>query len=239
MKLYCDDGLNVLKTLPDKSIDLIVVDPPYDIHIDGGGEHLDKSFADLRKYTDITEGYDIIGFGTEFMRVMKTPNIYIWCSKKQIIPHLDFYVKQCECAFDIISWHKSNAQPLYSNKYMTDTEYCLYFHIGNCAPQNYEDARTWYTTPLNTVERKEYGHPTIKPVPIIERFIRNSSKEGDLVLDCFMGSGTTGVACKNLNRDFIGVELSPEYFELAKTRIGTQVVDNIIQNTGVPDNRLF
>lgn len=64
-----------------------------------------------------------------------------------------------------------------------------------------------------------YKHPTIKPLDIIKNLIINSSQEGDTVLDCFMGSGTTGVACKELNRNFIGMEINEEYYQIAKDRI--------------------
>ena len=68
-----------------------------------------------------------------------------------------------------------------------------------------------------------YGHPTIKPLPLIEKLIRNSSVEGDTILDPFMGSGTTGVACKNLSRNFIGCEINDIYFDIARKRL-TQVL---------------
>jgi site-specific DNA-methyltransferase (adenine-specific) len=64
------------------------------------------------------------------------------------------------------------------------------------------------------------GHPTQKPVGLCEYLIRTYTNEGELVLDNCMGSGTTGIACKNLNRDFLGIELDEKYFEMAKTRIG-------------------
>lgn len=64
-------------------------------------------------------------------------------------------------------------------------------------------------------DKKKWKHPTIKPLNIIENLIINSSQEGEVVLDCFMGSGTTGVACKNLNRKFIGMELNEEYYNIA------------------------
>lgn len=68
-------------------------------------------------------------------------------------------------------------------------------------------------------DKKLYKHPTIKPLNIIENLVINSSNENDVVLDCFMGSGTTGVACKKLNRKFIGIEIDEKYFEIAKNRI--------------------
>ena len=75
------------------------------------------------------------------------------------------------------------------------------------------------------------GHITPKPLKLIETIIKTSSNEGDLVLDCFMGSGTTGVACKNLNREFIGMEIDEEYFKLAEDRIYSHTKAN--QNNDV------
>ena len=66
---------------------------------------------------------------------------------------------------------------------------------------------------------KIYKHPTIKPLNIIENLIINSSNENDIVLDCFCGSGTTGVACKELNRKFIGIEIDREYHKIAVDRL--------------------
>jgi DNA modification methylase len=74
-------------------------------------------------------------------------------------------------------------------------------------------------SPLNQADKRKYGHPTIKPLPLIESIVRNSSREGQLILDPFMGSGTTGVACKLTGRNFIGIELNKEYFKIAKQRI--------------------
>lgn len=103
---------------------------------------------------------------------------------------------------------------------MTDTEYLLYFQSGGKnSPSNYEDAKTFYLAPINQKDKKLYGHPTIKPLDITEKIIRNSSNADDVILDCFMGSGTTGVACKHLERSFIGIEINQDYFNIAKDRI--------------------
>lgn len=67
-------------------------------------------------------------------------------------------------------------------------------------------------------------HPTQKPLRIMERIIKTSSKEGNIVLDCFMGSGTTAVACKQLNRNFIGFEINPEYVKIANKRLAQEVL---------------
>ena len=228
--LYNDDCLKILKSMSDKSIDLVITDPPYEISTKGGGsiskiKHLDSSLDKLSE-DEIDKGYKFLEVHKELIRIMKNVNIYIWCNKIQIPQLFDFYVNELGCKFDIICWHKTNALPTYKNKYLTDTEYCLYFRKGGyCDPsateenERYENAKTFYISPLNQKDKKLYNHPTIKPLDLIEKFIKNSSHKGDIVLDCFMGSGTTGVACKKLERDFIGIEINKDYFEIAKNRI--------------------
>ena len=226
IQLYNDDALQILSKIQNNSIDLIVTDPPYDVSTKSIGGTLqtrmkvDKSLKDLENL-EITEGYDIEKYAIEFMRIMNEPNIYIWCNKKQIPIYFDLYIKKYSCLFDILCWHKINALPNFSNKYLTDTEYLLYFHSGKgkCFPKSYDDAKTFYLASINYEDKKKYQHPTIKPLDLTEKIIRNSSNENDLVLDCFMGSGTTGVACKRLKRNFIGVEINKEYFNIASKRI--------------------
>ena len=229
MKLYNKDCLEVLKSLPSNSIDLVVTDPPYDISCTNGGGSLNKGKQmanSIRVLAEvgIDKGYNIEEIGKELVRVMKNINIYLWCNKVQIPEYFNFYVNQLGCRFDILCWHKTNPLPAYNNKYLSDTEYCLYFRKGGfCNPADtdkaYENAKTYYAAPLNAKDKKIWKHPTIKPLDFTEKIIKNSSKKGEVVLDCFMGSGTTGVACKNLGRDFIGIELNPEYFRIAKERI--------------------
>ena len=120
---------------------------------------------------------------------------------------------------DLLTWHKTNPIPTCNGKYISDTEYCLFFHKDAPVMGTYETKKKYYVTQTNVEDKKKYNHPTIKPLNIIENLIFNSSNEGDTVLDCFMGSGTTGVACQKLNRNFIGVEIEKKYFDVAKKRI--------------------
>lgn len=82
--------------------------------------------------------------------------------------------------------------------------------------------KTYFITPINAKDKKLYQHPTCKPVDILKNFIINSSNENDVVLDPFMGSGSTGVACINTHRNFIGIEINAKYYETAKTRLISQ-----------------
>lgn len=224
MILECGDCLELIKKVPDKSVDLIVTDPPYLIKNTkaGGNSELARSIQKMNdniEQDNIVSGFDTAIFD-ECLRVMKKFNAYFWCNKEQIPMYLDYFVNKNGCSFDILCWQKDNATPLFSNKYLSDKEYCLYFRRGGyCNPQSYDDAKTVWHRPINIDDKKEFEHPTIKPLAIIETLVRNSSIKGQTVLDPFMGSGTTGVACVDLQREFIGYEINPKYYEIAKRRI--------------------
>lgn len=217
--LHNDDCLQILKHIQDKSIDLVVTDPPYIVETNGAGIYKQEDKQYVKELNNIKDGFSekILD---ELCRVMKKINCYFFCSQKQIIPLLDYFVKNKNCNWNIISWHKTNPVPACGNKYLTDTEFVLFFREkGVKVYGSFETKKTWYATPLNQKDKKLYGHPTIKPLDIVKNFIVNSSNENDIVLDPFMGSGTTGVVCKQLNRNFIGIELDEKYFRIAEDRI--------------------
>ena len=231
-KLYKGDCLEVMKNIEDGSVDLVVTDPPYEITTTGAGMYKQADKQYVKELNGMKDGFseEVLD---ELCRVMKKINIYFFCSQKQIIPLLDYFVKKKKCNWNILSWHKTNPIPACGNKYLTDTEFILFFREkGVKVYGSFDTKRTWYATPLNQSDKKKYGHPTVKPLSILENLVVNSSKEEGIVLDCFMGSGSTGVACLNTNRNFIGIELDEGYFEIALNRIKQAVIDKgmIIQN---------
>ena len=218
-KIYNEDCLVGMKKIPSKAIDLIVSDPPYIIDNSGGGiyAHDDKGY--VKELDEIKSGFDL-RILDECCRVMKKINIYLWCSQKQIPLYLDYFVKKKGCNWNLITWHKTNPIPACGNKYITDTEYCLFFREKGV--RIYGDTSTkgtYFITPLNTSEKNLWNHPTIKPTPFFQKHIINSSLKGDTVLDPFMGSGTTAIACIKEKRNFIGFELNKEYYDKACKRI--------------------
>jgi site-specific DNA-methyltransferase (adenine-specific) len=223
-KIINADCMDILKELPDKCVDLVLTDPPYLIKNTkaGGKSNFSKSIQQMNdeiKEAGITEGVSL-DFCKEIIRIQDKINAYIWCNKAQIIDYLDFFVKENDCSYDILCWQKDNAMPTYNNKYLTDKEYCLYFRRGGyCQPQRYEDALTIFHEPINIKDKQMYKHPTIKPIGIFQTLINNSSKENDLVLDCFSGSGTTAIACHNLKRRFICIEKDKDYYEASVKRL--------------------
>lgn len=218
-KLYQGDCLEVMKEIEDGSVDLVVTDPPYEIATTGAGIYKQADKQYVKELNGMKDGFseEVLD---ELCRVMKKINIYFFCSQKQIIPLLDYFVKKKKCNWNILSWHKTNPIPACGNKYLTDTEFILFFREkGVKVYGSFDTKRTWYATPLNQSDKKKYGHPTVKPLSILENLVVNSSQEGEVVLDCFMGSGSTGIAALNNRRKFIGIELDPQYFNIAKERI--------------------
>jgi DNA modification methylase len=259
-KIYCGDCYELIKQVKDKSVDLVIIDPPYEFVMGGNGysdicKRKTKSADEICSLdTDLTkEKYQSGGgcFGTkkrtyhselaptdvdketakfiskgitndildELCRVMKKINIYVWCSKNQLRQLIDYFDDK-GCFVDLLTWNKTNPIPTCNNTYLSDIEYCVFARergvpiYGTVATKS-----KWWTTPCNTDDKKLYKHPTIKPLERIKHFIINSSVEGGVVLDCFLGSGTTCVAAKELNRQYIGFELNPTFYQIALDRI--------------------
>ena len=218
-ELWNGDCLELMKNIPDGSVDLVLTDPPYIVETSGGGLYKGESVKYNKEIEFMKNGFSE-NVLEEICRIMKKINVYFFCSQKQIPILIDFFVNKKKCNWNLICWHKTNVVPACGNKYLTDTEYILFFREkGVKVYGTYETKKTYYVTPTNQKEKKLYGHPTIKPQEILKNLIVNSTTENGVVLDCFMGSGSTGVACVNTNRHFIGIELDEGYFNIAKKRI--------------------
>ncbi len=225
--VYNEDCLEGMKQIPNKSVDLVITDPPYLIDTVGSGLYSQKDKQYIKELNFMKDGFskEILD---EICRVMKKINLYIFCSQKQIIPLLDYFVREKKCNWNIITWHKTNPIPACGNKYLTDTEYVLFFREkGVKIYGDYQTKFTYYLTSLNQKDKIKYNHPTIKPLNIIQNFIINSSKEGEIVLDPFMGSGTTAIACMNTNRNYIGFEIDKGYYDIILERIKNHKPDVI------------
>lgn len=205
-EIHNADCYEYIKQIPDKSIDLVYIDIPY-LFVGGGtggslGYKTKKLRQDLKEKTDLTNGIDFSIF-EELCRVMKRIYIYIWCSEKQIYDILDYFKKK-KCYVSFLVWKKSNPIPLGNLPFLSDLEYCLCVHeVGVKFYTGWKHKEKCYISSINLKDKEEYNHPTIKPLEMVKNHILNSTQEGDTVLDCFMGSGTTGVACIETNRNFI------------------------------------
>ena len=211
------DCLELMKDMPDNSIDMILVDPPYKMTKRGkscrpnwmpnnmGENVFNGEIPNVKDW--MSECYRILKEGTHF---------YTFCNTNDILEYLQ---TAKECGFklhNIITMIKDTGMPC--RWYLKNCELVLFFRKGKAKPINDMTSRDWVKVNMPTKKNGKL-HITQKPLDFIQKLVTNSSNEGDTVLDCFMGSGTTGVACINTNRNFIGIELDENYFNIAKERI--------------------
>ena len=213
------DCLEVLKDIPDKSVDLVLTDPPYKF------EWHDRWMARHRDYlkkwmNKIWTNVDTDIYTNDFIELLisklKTPNMVFFCNKAQIPEILD-KAKQYNLNFDILVLCKTAPTPLTNNQRLPDKEYAIHLHRQAKVKGNYHTKRTFRVAP--NYKDTSINHPTVKPLNVIEDIILNLTDEWDTVLDCYLWSGTTAVACKELKRNCIWIEINPEYVEIAKDRL--------------------
>lgn len=231
MQLYQGDCLEIMKQIPDKSVDMILCDLPYGI--------IDCKWDIIIPFDKLWEQYNriikdngaILLFGSEpfsSMLRMSALKIYkydwVWNKRKVGNPFNGKYMPQKIHETISVFCKKT---PLY-NPQMIDIKPRKSKMYKNTIKTNkrFKSIDRFYTQKypqsiidISNANNANKMHPTQKPVALCEYLIKTYTNENDVVLDNCMGSGTTGVACKHLNRNFIGIELDPNYFEIAKNRI--------------------
>ena len=228
-KIHCMDCLEGMKQIPDNSVDLIVTDPPYETnYMDKleGLNRIKKSNCKHKIQSVDKKGLklDWEKLTNQFYRILKKDtHTYIWCAEKQIITIIQSMQKQGFKFVQILIWYKARVTPdmTFGHKYMYNNEFCLYFQKGWSKLRSQKGNHSVIYHKVMGEQQKQV-HPTQKPLKIFRKFIKNSSDENDLILDPFMGSGTTAVACKQLNRNFIGFEISQEYVDIANKRLAQE-----------------
>lgn len=229
-KLYNADCMEILKQIPDSSIDLILTDPPYNI---SGNTRLHR-MSSTGKAMDIDMdfgewdyNFDPVPFLEESKRVLNDyGSIIVWTSEQLYGTYRNWceenmYPKQ------LLVWVKQNPVPQFRKVgYRQATELAFWASKGKLGKDNpnfifqtqQEMTNVFLAPVVAGDERTE--HPTQKPLSIFTQLVNTHCRKGGIVLDPFMGSGTTGVAAISAEREFIGIELDEKYFEIAKARIG-------------------
>lgn len=215
-RLILGDCLEVMKEL--EPVDAVVTDPPYLLSDSGpGASHFGMS---LRKfegaaYKAIVSGVDYTSIFDAASKICAPMNAFVFCSNKQI-SNLMRESEVRNLATTLLVWHKANAAPFANGVWRGDIEYIVHSR-GKGATFN--GGATEKTKVISHPIVQDDRHPTVKPLAVIERLLRNCSDAGQTVLDPFMGSGTTLVACAKMGRKGIGIELDPDYFEIACKRV--------------------
>lgn len=217
------DCLERMKEIPDGSVDMVLTDPPYILSTSKGGGMMGKGGRTFMEDMEVSlkVGIDTRVYLQELVRLFKNKEAFcgvFFCSNKQLVEYLQF-AEENSYQYGVGVWHKSNPAPLCNFKYLNDVEYWVYIKGKNSKiGGSYATKSMVYSSQRNTKESKEFNHPTVKPQQILEKFLVNHTTDGSVVLDTFMGSGSTGVACSNLGRKFIGIEMDEDYFQISKER---------------------
>ena len=209
-ELYCGDSFNILKYLDTNSIDMVVTDPPYGMEFRSNYRKVRYERIANDGNVDWTE--EVIG---ELYRVMKPDTALYWfCSFHSI----DVFLSVIKNKFNIkniLIWEKNNTgMGDLTGSYAPKYEMIIFAHKRRRLLNGRRDPDILH---FNRTGNK--NHPTEKPVDLLEYLISKSSNEGDLILDPFIGSGSTAVACKNINRQYIGIEIDLEYYRIATERL--------------------
>lgn len=225
-RLHLGDARTLIKEIPTASVDVILTDPPYNL---SGYSTGNIKFTWRKEINNDLAEWDRQGFRpsewvTEFKRVLKpSGNVFAFTSYNLLGKWHESFDPQFD-TFQFMVWHKTNPVPKVRRAgFLNSCELvvCMWNkgHTWNFTDQ--KEMHNFVESPICMgAERvKNPLHPTQKPVKVLEHIIRIASKPDDIVLDPFMGVGSTGVAALRLGRGFIGMEINQEYFQAAERRI--------------------
>lgn len=200
-RLLLGDCLDVMPLLA--PVDALVTDPPYLIDAKGGG------IGAKREYLSSISGHIDCGFDSAILS--GSDNWLVFCNKKQLVELIQKAESQ-GLRWQLLTWNKTNPTPLSNGNYLPDTEYMIHAFKRH----NYVSKTRFI---VGAIEKNDIPHPTLKPLYVMRKVVLSVSNPGDRLLDPFMGSGSTGVACVKMGRKFIGIELDEGYFNIACKRI--------------------
>lgn len=236
-EIYLMDCIEGMKDIPDGSVDLLLTDPPYNVSSDlkivdtrgkNGNRIIDYNFGEWDKFTDKDYYEFMLSFLDISTQTMKDgANFVSWIAKEYLPIYIDYWKIKKWKIKDVLVWVKTNPVPqLRKVKFQQATEFCFWGVKGDInGTFNYQLGQhpNCFRRPILGGHERT-AHPTQKPMDITKTIISYLSNENDLVLDPFLGSGTTAVACKQLGRRYIGFENNQEYFDIAKKRLSQDVL---------------
>ncbi|WP_339030668.1 DNA (cytosine-5-)-methyltransferase [Spiroplasma endosymbiont of Cantharis nigra] len=226
IKIYNEDAYVYIEKLKKDNIrpNHIITDPPYNISTDNNFDTLRKPRVGL-KFGDWDTNFNLYGWIPKYIEILdKNGSIIIFCSYRFISYIIEVLEKNNAVVKDVIKWKKTNPMPRnIDRRYVQDTEFAVWavkksskWVFNRKIDSKY--LRAEFQSSVVSGKEKTL-HPTQKSLKILEEIIEIHTNEGDLIIDPFMGSGTTGVAAKKLKRKFLGIEIENEYYKLAKDRI--------------------
>lgn len=221
IQIYNVDSIQFMKQMEEGSVSLVVTDPPYKTitggNSDGANSKRPQGMLDGNRKLFKHQKLKISEWMCELYRVLKDDShCYIMTNSLNMEEMLTESRKAGFKLHNILVWEKNNCTP--SQFYMKNCEYVLFLRKGRAKWINDIGGSKTVHKFNNIIGKKT--HPCEKPIELLEFYINNSADEDTVVFDPFMGTGSCGIACKELGVDFIGCELDKEYFDIAKERLG-------------------
>ena len=215
--LRLGDCLEVMRSIPDKSIELCLTDPPYNIAKNNNFSTMGRAGIDFGEWD---KGFDLFSYIDQVIRILKKDGSFVvFNAWRNLGAIADYAETQGFETKDMIRLEKSNPMPRNRDRrYITDYECAIWF-VKKGAKWTFNRQDSKYQRPKFLFGIESGLHPTQKNLGLMQELIKIHSNQGDTIIDPFMGSGTTGAACKNLGRKFIGIEQDANYFEIASKRI--------------------
>lgn len=224
IEIYNKDCIEVLMGGHLKEVDAVITDPPYNVSRKNNFTTMGSACRQGMDFGEWDKDFNITQFIPYASSVLKENGNFVifnaWENLgdiKKVCEDSHIYIKRC------LVLSKSNPAPFNRDRmFVNDVEFALWgVKNSKGKPTN------WTFNRMNSLEKcvipctvqSSKLHPTMKSLSVMEYLVQTLTKEGDTVLDCFMGSGTTGLACKNLQRNFIGIEIDEGYFDVCKKRL--------------------
>ena len=226
-KLYRDDCLEVMKKMIEmgEKVDCVITDPPYNISRETNFSTLKGASRMGMDFGEWDKDFDLTSWIEPMSKVLnENANVILfndWKNLGDIVKVLrENHIEPKRC----LVLNKSNPAPFNRDRmFVNDVEFAIWgVYNSKNKPSKWVFNREepLEKCVINTTVQKSDLHPTMKDLKVIKKLVRVLSNENDIVFDPFMGSGTTGVACKELNRNFVGVDIDDKYFKIAEERIG-------------------
>lgn len=228
LRLYHGDCLKILQEIPAETFDMIFADPPYNLSNDGftvhAGRRVSVNKGSWDKSKGVNEDFEFHKAWIKAAKRVLKPNGTIWVSGTY------HSIYQCGVALQLegyhilseISWHKPNAKGNLSGRsFKADHETIIWAKKSKDAKHTFNSQKmgtVWSIEAAKSEEKKFGRHPTQKPAELLKRIILSCTTQGDLILDPFAGSSTTGIAALSLGRKFVGIDQEKDYLDLSVKR---------------------
>lgn len=228
-KIYQGDCMEIIKKIDDKSINMILVDPPYNVSRKNNFQTMGSASRVGMDFGEWDKGFDLTSYINLFPRILKNnSNVVIFNAWENLKEVKDACLKNNILIKRCLVLNKSNPAPFNRDRmFVNDVEFALwgvYNDKNKPTKWTFNRENPVEKCVINTTVQSSKLHPTMKDLKVIQKLILLLSNKNEIILDCFAGPGTTGLSCKNLDRNCILIEKDQHYCEISRERTGFDII---------------